>query len=281
MPQLRQHMQDRFQEWRSQIPETWLPLLDAVDPAYDAIDPAVNIDEQERVYPDRPFRAFCRLSPSQVRVILLGEDPYPDFDRATGRAFEPGDLRRWQDAAPVPSSRRLAQQLADFRHPGRNYAMSPGGWGRLRQAMTVTTPEVGLPTPKTTLDHWEAQGVLLLNTVLTASENHIARNDSDRQHHRKAHRSFWAPLVQRISLRLAELDQATVFLCWGRPARDFLRTAGVITSTVCPFRVHDSCPDTKALVRDHPSGASFLDSPNVLYETNTALADLGADMIQW
>ncbi|MYK28892.1 MAG: hypothetical protein F4048_09515 [Gammaproteobacteria bacterium] len=204
MPQLRQLMQDRFNEWLDRFPEPWHHLLDDLDPAYDAIGQAIDIDEQERVYPDDPFTVFARLVPDQVRVILLGEDPYPEVNRATGRAFEPGDMPCWQDAGDVPSSRRLAQQLADYRYPGRDYALSPGGWQLLREALTAT--EIRLPTTATTFDHWEAQGVLLLNTVLTASENHIAEGDPDRPKHRKAHRSFWAPLIQGICRRLAELD---------------------------------------------------------------------------
>ena len=281
MPRLRHRMRDHVLEWRGQFPEAWHPLLDDLDPAYDAIDQAIIIGEEERVYPDEPFRAFSRLAPSQVRVIVFGEDPYPELSRATGRAFEPGDLHQWQDAANVPSSRRLAQQLADFSYPGRDYALSPGGWGRLYAALTMATPEVRLPAPETTLDCWETQGVLLLNTVLTASENHIAENDPCRRLHRRAHRSFWAPLVQSICRRLAELDQATVFLCWGRPARSFVRMAGIINSVVCPYPVAPSCRNTKVLVRDHPRVASFLDAPNVFCETNLALADLGADEIQW
>ncbi|MYA60911.1 MAG: hypothetical protein F4X40_10265 [Chloroflexi bacterium] len=281
MPQLRQLMRHRFQEWQGQLPEPWHELLGGLDPAYDAIDQGISIDEHQHIYPDNPFSLFSRLAPGQVRVILLGEDPYPDATRASGRAFEPADLRRWQDAGRVPSSRRLAQQLADFRHPQRDYALSRGGWRRLRRALTAVAPHVQLPTPEATFDHWEAQGVLLLNTVLTASENHIAEGDPGRGEHRKAHRSFWARLVQRICRRLADGDQATVFLCWGRRARDFVRTAGITTSTVCPFPVNPCCPATKVLVRDHPRVHSFLDSPNVFREANLALTDLDAGEIQW
>lgn len=274
-------MRHRFQEWQGQLPEPWHELMGDLDPAYDAIDQAISIEEHEHIYPDHPFNLFSRLSPRQVRVILLGEDPYPDATRASGRAFEPADLQRWQDAGRVPSSRRLAQQLADFRYPQRDYALSRDGWRRLRRALSASASHVQLPTPVATFDHWEAQGVLLLNTVLTASENHIAEGDPDRREHRKAHRSFWARLVQRICRRLADRDQATVFLCWGRRARDFVRTAGIMTSTVCPFPVNPCCPATKVLVRDHPRVHSFLDSPNVFREANLALTDLDAGEIQW
>ena len=280
MPRLQQRMRHRFQQYRDQFPEAWHSLLYGLDPAYGAIRPTIQIDETECIYPREPFRAFVSLSPEQVRVVLFGEDPYPDPCLATGRAFEPGDLLQWQDAG-VHSPRRLAQQLADFRQPGRSYAERQGGWGCLKQALTASPPRLQLPTPGTTFDCWEAQGVLFLNTTLTASENHIARNDHDRRQHRNAHRLFWAPLVQGICRRLAEFEQATVFLCWGRAARDFVKNAGIITSTVCPFPVDPCCPSTKALVRDHPTLPSFLDRPNVFREANNALADLMADEIRW
>ena len=250
MPQLRQSMLDRFQQQR--FPEAWRPLLHGLDVASDAIDPTIEIGLEEQIYPNQPYRALLNLSPDQVRIILFGEDPYPTPNLATGRAFEPGDLCQWQRTTN-PSPRRLAQQLADFRHPDRNYGERRGGWASLKEALTASPPELQLPTPANTFDRWEEQGVLLLNTVLTASQNHIARRDACRADHRRAHRSFWAPVVRGICRRLAELDQATVFLCWGVPARNFVRDTGIITSTVCPFPVDDtSFPQTKVLVRDHP-----------------------------
>ena len=35
-------------------------------------------------------KAFDGLTPADVRVMVLGQDPYPEIGQATGRAFEDG-----------------------------------------------------------------------------------------------------------------------------------------------------------------------------------------------
>ena len=283
MPRLRQRMRDRHRNWRRRLEDAWRPLVDDLDPAHDGIDAAITIGARERIYPADPFRAFADLPPDQVRVVVLGEDPFPDLDHATGRAFEVRDQADWAGVGHINSSRRLAQQLADFHRPGRNYAHPSDGWDLVKTALRRAPPTLVLPAPADTFDRWQTQGVLLLNTVLTASENHIARGDDQRARHRTAHRLFWAPVVAGICLGLAQLDQPTVFLCWGVSARNFVRDAGVITSTACPFPVAASCPRTKVLVRDHPATArtSFLETPNVFREANEALAAFGGPEIRW
>lgn len=89
--------------------------------------------------PQDPFRAL-RLTPrDKVRVIILGQDPYPTPGRATGLAFSfpPGD-------PPKHSLKNILTELASD---------------------TGQTKTDGDLTP------WATQGVLLLNTVLTVPLN--------------------------------------------------------------------------------------------------------------
>ena len=63
----------------------------------------LEIEEEARVWPARKnvphpdalegahlCRAFDGLTPADVRVVVLGQDPYPKIGQATGRAFEDG-----------------------------------------------------------------------------------------------------------------------------------------------------------------------------------------------
>ena len=85
--------------------------------------------------PERLFRALDLTPRPAVRVVILGQDPYPAPGRATGLAFAfpPG----------VPARHSLANILREV------------------AADTGHAPATG------TLDGWARQGVLLLNTVLT------------------------------------------------------------------------------------------------------------------
>ena len=40
---------------------------------------------------------FLNNDLSNIKVVILGQDPYPEKGRATGRSFEVGDLHSWND----------------------------------------------------------------------------------------------------------------------------------------------------------------------------------------
>jgi uracil-DNA glycosylase len=85
--------------------------------------------------PEAIFRALALTPPDAVRVVILGQDPYPAPGRATGLAFEypPGQ----------PPDTSLGNILAELRD------------------------DLGIRRESGALDGWARQGVLLLNTVLT------------------------------------------------------------------------------------------------------------------
>ncbi len=93
------------------------------------------------IAPIDPFRTLNLVSPTEVRAVLIGQDPYPRPGRADGLAFSAGVGR-------PPSLRRVFDVLE---------ADKPG-W---------TRPSVW------TLDGWARQGVLLLNTALTVEVGKI------------------------------------------------------------------------------------------------------------
>jgi len=88
------------------------------------------------IAPDDPFRALRLVDPGDVKVVVIGQDPYPTAGHADGLAFSAGRGR-------PRSLARVFEVLAADR-PGR-----------------FRPPEVW------TLDAWARQGVLLLNPVLT------------------------------------------------------------------------------------------------------------------
>ena len=91
------------------------------------------------VYPPTPFRALELTSLADVRVVILGQDPYHGPGQAEGLAFSvPQGVRL------PPSLRNIFQELVRER----------GG----------AVPASG------SLTDWAAQGVLLLNTCLTVEQ---------------------------------------------------------------------------------------------------------------
>lgn len=95
------------------------------------------------VYPPEPFRALELTALQDVRVVILGQDPYHGPGQAEGLAFSvvPG-------VKPPPSLRNIFRELQR---------------------------SLGLPVPADgSLVRWARQGVLLLNTSLTVEDGQAA-----------------------------------------------------------------------------------------------------------
>ncbi|MFT3973987.1 MAG: uracil-DNA glycosylase [Amaricoccus sp.] len=85
------------------------------------------------------WRALALTPPEAVRVVILGQDPYPTPGHADGLAFSVRD-----GIAPPRSLRNIFRELTD---------------------------DLGLAEPASgSLAPWARQGVLLLNTALTVEE---------------------------------------------------------------------------------------------------------------
>lgn len=127
---------------------------------------------------DRVLRAFTRPM-AQVRVLLVGQDPYPTPGHAVGLSFsvEP-------DVRPLPRS--------------------------LVNIFTELHDDLGIePSPHGDLSAWFDQGVLLLNRVLTvgagAPGSHRGRG--------------WEQVTQRAIEALAARGGPLVAILWGRDAQ--------------------------------------------------------------
>lgn len=91
------------------------------------------------IYPSDPLRALALTPRAQVRVVILGQDPYHGPGQAEGLAFS------------VPEGVRAPPSL--------------------RNVLSELTRDLDLAPPAgTSLAAWARQGVLLLNTVLTVEE---------------------------------------------------------------------------------------------------------------
>lgn len=70
-----------------------LPEWDVPDLFPDRLDLGHLREVEDPVPVRHMLRAFDGLTPDRVRVVILGQDPYPRRAGATGRAFAPGTIR--------------------------------------------------------------------------------------------------------------------------------------------------------------------------------------------
>jgi len=133
----------------------------------------------QRVYPAQPLAALCDSAPEQVRVVILGQDPYHGAGQAHGYAFSVPDGVR-----PPPSLRNiLAERTRDC--PGDSEAAT----GNLLA--------------------WSRQGVLLLNTVLTVEEGAPGSHAGQ----------GWEIFTDAIIDAIAAQPAPKAFLLWGAHAQ--------------------------------------------------------------
>lgn len=134
----------------------WSELIEFVDHQ--------RSENSGQIYPsdDLVFNALNCVPPDDVKVILLGQDPYHGPNQAHGLSFSvlPGERH-------PPSLRNIFKELhADI---------------------SVDTPEHG------TLTHWAEQGVLLLNAVLTV------RHKEANSHKKKGWEKFTDAVIQYLA----------------------------------------------------------------------------------
>ena len=138
-----------------------------------------------RIYPphDLRYRALELVAPDRVRVVILGQDPYHRPGQAMGLAFS------------VPAGERLPPSLRNI-------------YRELRADLGIAVASHG------DLSAWAAEGVLLLNTVLTVEE---AKPGSHVKY-------GWQDFTGAILRRVADASAPTVFLLWGRHAQSSLKS---------------------------------------------------------
>ena len=124
------------------------------------------------------FNALRYTSYSDVRIVILGQDPYHGEGQAHGLSFS---VKRGVQVPP--SLRNIYQEIYD--DTGIDNRRSCGE-----------------------LISWAKQGVLLLNTVLTVRAN------QPQSHQKMGWETFTDHIIRLLNLR----EDPIVFLLWGAPA---------------------------------------------------------------
>lgn len=123
-------------------PTSWKPLLsdEVLKPYYLKIQQFLERQDKlgKVIYPPRKdiFNAFNLTTPQNVKVVIIGQDPYHGYGQANGLCFSV------KKGAKIPPS--------------------------LRNIFKELEYDIGCEIPiHGDLSHWASQGVLLLNTILT------------------------------------------------------------------------------------------------------------------
>ncbi|HFS67303.1 MAG TPA: uracil-DNA glycosylase [Flavobacteriia bacterium] len=125
------------------------------------------------------FNAMNYTPFDKVKVVIMGQDPYPTPGHAHGLCFSVKE-----DVKPFPAS--------------------------LKNIFKEIETDLGNPFPENgSLIRWAEQGVLLLNAVLTV------RSGQPRSHQGKG----WEIFTNQIIKKISDEKENVVFLLWGGDAK--------------------------------------------------------------
>ncbi|WP_278579478.1 uracil-DNA glycosylase [Rothia aeria] len=162
--------------------EEWAQALAPVEPQIRAMGDFLRTEHAagHRTFPagDDIFRAFARPM-SEVKVLILGQDPYPTPGHAMGMSFS---VHR--DVRPLPRSLNNI-----YRELNEDLGIAPAEHGDLSS--------------------WADEGVMLMNRVLSVREGKPA------SHRNKG----WEQVTQQAIEALVARDKPLVGLLWGADAR--------------------------------------------------------------
>ena len=132
---------------------------------------------------DRPnkkdiFNAFDGLTPQDVKVLIVGQDPYPTEGRADGLAFSFGDNKPAKDS--------------------------------LKNIFDKIKSELNIDNKNTNLKCWRDRGVLLLNTALTYKKG-------DQDYHITSWSNFVDHIISKL-MQNRTSDNPLVIMLWGGQA---------------------------------------------------------------
>ncbi|WP_419765921.1 MAG: uracil-DNA glycosylase [Arcobacter sp.] len=127
---------------------------------------------------DKIFNAFAKTPIDNLKVIILGQDPYHGTEQAQGLSFStPKEIKN------PPSMQNILKEIKE--DLGKDSSCLDGD-----------------------LTPWAKDGVLLLNTILTVEES------KPKSHHKLGWEIFTDNIIKYISANCEDI----VFLLWGSPA---------------------------------------------------------------
>ena len=128
---------------------------------------------------DMRFNALKATALNQIKVVILGQDPYPTQGHAHGLSF-----------SVLPTVKPLPRSLNNI-------------YKELKSDLGIDNKHTGYLQP------WAEQGVLLLNTVLSVEEGNA------NSHQKRGWERFTDEIIKAVNAQ----DNPVVFILWGAPAQ--------------------------------------------------------------
>ena len=128
------------------------------------------------------FKAFTLTSLHDLKVIFLGQDPYPQLGVATGVLF--GNKSDTKELSP--SLEVIKEASINYEIPHNPYLFD------------------------ITLESWARQGILMLNSSLTVEANRVG-----------SHTMIWRPFIAKLLENISAISPGIIYVLFGSQAQTF------------------------------------------------------------
>jgi uracil-DNA glycosylase len=144
-----------------------------------------QVDNDKRFTPPlkQVFRSFQECPTDDLKVVFIGQDPYPQMNVADGISFSCGNTMKKE-----ASLRYIHNAIAK----------------------TVYNDKVLAKDLSADLTPWANQGILMLNTSLTTEIGKIGK-----------HFSIWEPFTNYVLDMINSMDKSIIFVFLGKKAQEY------------------------------------------------------------
>ena len=174
---------------------------------------------------EKIFRAF-EMKVEDIKVCILGKDPYFQKGVATGLAFEV-NKDSWSDESINTSLKNILKLIY------KTYTGEIKDINYIRKM--IENNKFKILAPSLLFENWMKQGVLLLNSSLTTLVG------SSGMHHK-----FWTPIIKELIEYISSKNNNITYLLWGNDAIIFEKN--ILNGNI--------------VKHNHPAIVGKLDNPN-------------------
>jgi len=166
----------------------WIKVMD-LNELHTVMEKLTPLYASKMISPNKRdvFKTFTLCPYNNLKVIMLGMDPYPQKNVATGILF--GN---------------------NLEEPGTTLSLSPSLQILKEGVIDYTIPH-GIVTFDHTLESWAKQGVLMLNSALTVEVNKIG-----------SHTQLWRPFISTLLQSLSTKNPGLIYVLFGKQAQTFI-----------------------------------------------------------
>lgn len=135
------------------------------------------------------FKAFELCPYDELKVVMLGQNPYPQKGVATGILF--GNDKEVTEENLSPSLKIVKEACINYEVPHNNIIFDH------------------------TLESWAKQGILMINSALTVEINKIG-----------SHNLLWRKFIEKLLKNISDINTGIIYVLFGKYAQTFKSCIG-------------------------------------------------------